>query len=388
MGEIILRVYAFSSVNGRNDYCNVSVTVESNDDNICADRQGQISGQILTQSGEPMADVEVLNAGLELEFQQTDADGHFSFTGLQEGNDYTIQPYYNFDMLNGVTTLDILLIGRYLLEENDGLTAYQLIAADANRSGAVTILDLIQIRRVILGLDADFDNNTSWRFIPADYFFPNPLDPWEETFPEVANFNNLLGNEFVEFTAIKVGDVDGNARPTTFFGEPNDDNGRSRRETVFLEMDRANSQELLLYSGQQIPTAGLQFTLELSPSATVIPGQIGEGSYRRIENQLLVSFVPRDGESIDPDRPLLSIMGAEVRRLPQLMTNRGALRAEAYGTDFTTYDLGLRLREDELFEAAETGLLEVFPNPFYERARLDFHWPATEAISLRITGPE
>jgi hypothetical protein len=387
LGEIILRVYAFSAVNGRNDYCNVSVTVAANDESICSGRQGQISGQILTQDGEPMADVEVLNAGLDLEFQQTDVDGNFSFTGLREGNDYTVQPYHNFDMLNGVTTLDILLIGRYLLEQDDNLTAYQLIAADANRSGAVTILDLIQIRRVILGLDVNFDNNTSWRFIPSDYFFPNPRDPWQEVFPEVANFNNLLGNEFVEFTAVKVGDVNGNAQPTFLRGLPAEGSGRRVRETLALAVERAQPGEYVLYPDADVPAAGMQFTLELAPGSMVVPGQIDGGSYRQLENQLLVSFVPMEGKVIDPDRPLMSIIVPEQAPLPNL-TNRGGLRAEAYGTDFTVYDLELQLRSDELVDVEVFDGLDVYPNPFYERAVLDFHWPTTEDISLQITGPD
>ncbi|MTB52491.1 dockerin type I domain-containing protein [Lewinella sp. W8] len=387
LGEVILRVYAFSAVNGRNDYCNVSVTVATNDESICADRQGQIAGQILNLEGDPMADIEILNAGLNLEFQQTDGNGEFSFTGLREGNDYTIQPYYNFDMLNGVTTLDILLIGRYLLEQDDNLTAYQLIAADANRSGAVTILDLIQIRRVILGLDADFDNNTSWRFIPTDYFFPNPRDPWEETFPEVANFNNLFGNEFVEFTAVKVGDVNGSAEPTTLLGFPGEEEGRIARPVLALNVEQPAAGTVTLFADDTLPTAGMQFTLELSPGTTVVPGQIGESSYRRVENQLSVSFVPEAGNPIDPERALLSIVGEAGAPLPALTTRRGGLRPEVYGTDYQVYDLRIRLREEEGNFALREGLA-VYPNPFYERAVLDFDWPATEAITLRVTGPD
>lgn len=388
LGEILLRVYAFSSVNGRNDYCNVSVTITANDENICADRRGQIAGQILTQAGAPMVDIEILNAGLDLEFQQTDTDGRFSFTGLREGNDYTVQPYYNFDMLNGVTTLDILLIGRYLLEQDDNLTAYQLIAADANRSGAVTILDLIQIRRVILGLDANFDNNTSWRFIPSDYFFPNPRNPWQEIFPEVANFNNLFGNEFVEFTAVKTGDVNGNAQPTQLFGQPAEEEGRNARETLALAMEASGAGTLSLYADPAIRTAGMQFTLELPPGASVLPGQIGEDSYRRLEQRISVSFVPGSGEDIAHDRPLLTIIGAEGGALPRLTTVRGGLRAEAYDDTYAVYDLTLHVREGTGSDSGNEDRLHLYPNPFYDRATLDFQWSTTEVITLRITGPD
>ena len=66
-----------------------------------------------------------------------------------------------------------------------------MIAADANNSGSVTTLDLVAIRRVILQIDDNFQNNTSWRFVDADYVFPSPTNPWSNGFPELINMNNV-----------------------------------------------------------------------------------------------------------------------------------------------------------------------------------------------------
>ncbi|MEM9260421.1 MAG: hypothetical protein AAGA62_12300, partial [Bacteroidota bacterium] len=156
LGEIIVRVYAFAENTGRHDFCNAVLHVADNSGNVCADRNASIAGVIRTETGEPMAAVAVYNDGPVTLQETTQDDGDFIFDGLEEGLDYTIQPYDNSDPLNGVATRDINFVARYLLGVDDGLTPYQLIAADANRNGVITIRDLIMIREVILGLADDF----------------------------------------------------------------------------------------------------------------------------------------------------------------------------------------------------------------------------------------
>lgn len=41
---------------------------------------------------------------------------------------------------------------------------YKMIAADANHSNSITTFDVVEIRKLILGIYSKFPNNTSWRF--------------------------------------------------------------------------------------------------------------------------------------------------------------------------------------------------------------------------------
>lgn len=75
--------------------------------------------------------------------------------------------------VNGVTTWDLILITRHILNIQLFHSPYQYIAADVNNSGTVTTLDQIRIRRLILGLISEFGNVDSWRFVPA-YALENP----------------------------------------------------------------------------------------------------------------------------------------------------------------------------------------------------------------------
>jgi large repetitive protein len=96
---------------------------------------------------------------------------------------------------NGVTTWDLVLISRHILGIQTLGSPYKIIAADANKSNSVTTLDMVHIRKVILQIEPGFPNNTSWRFVDKTFVFPNPANPFQTTFPEVINYNNLSADQ-------------------------------------------------------------------------------------------------------------------------------------------------------------------------------------------------
>jgi len=55
--------------------------------------------------------------------------------------------------------------------------------------------------------------------VPVYYLFSNPGNPFVDEFPEVLSVNNLQGDVLGDFMAIKVGDVNGNARPNALAGK-------------------------------------------------------------------------------------------------------------------------------------------------------------------------
>ncbi len=122
-----------------------------------------------------------------------------------------ITPTKTTDPLNGVSTFDLIQIHRHILNIKTFDSPYQYIAADINRSGTITTLDLIQLRKVILGIDANFANNSSWRFINADHIFQDPNDPLKEYLPETIRIGLLYNRHNVEFIGIKIGDLNNSA---------------------------------------------------------------------------------------------------------------------------------------------------------------------------------
>ncbi|MCR9286283.1 MAG: HYR domain-containing protein [Bacteroidetes bacterium] len=170
-----------------------------------------IAGFVRTENGIYIQDVEVnVNTAFPL---NTDIFGGYAFYNLPMGGDYSVVPTKDVNHLNGVTTYDMVLIQKHILNVNKLLSPYKIIAADLNNSGTVTTSDLVEMRKLILNIQSTFSNNESWRFIDADFEFPNPENPFETSFPEYKSFNNLPNSQIVNFVGIKIGDVNNSVNP-------------------------------------------------------------------------------------------------------------------------------------------------------------------------------
>ena len=97
----------------------------------------------------------------------TDQSGKYTFSNLAKLNDYEIKPEKNTGHLDGITTLDLVIMQRHILGLKTLDSPYKLIAADINNSKSVTAADLVELRKVVLGVESEFKYNTSWRFVDA-----------------------------------------------------------------------------------------------------------------------------------------------------------------------------------------------------------------------------
>jgi hypothetical protein len=158
---------------GNSDFCTVTVDVQDNDGLCLTNPIGKIAGTIKTEKGEDVEKVIIKETNNPAMTSLTSATGKFELTNLAFGKNYKLQPVKNDDLLNGLSTMDLILIQKYILGIIQLKSPYQQIAADIDRSGSVSTFDLIKLRKLILGKDTDLGTlNNSWRFIDADYIFP------------------------------------------------------------------------------------------------------------------------------------------------------------------------------------------------------------------------
>jgi Dockerin type I domain len=139
----------------------------------------------------------------------------FSSVSRAVGSNFTVTPVKNNRPLNGVSTYDLALISKHILGIEPFDSPYKIIAADANQDGKVTTFDIIILRRLILGLSDTLPNGKSWRFVPYEYVFPNPNNPFYPLFPEksvVPNTADPAPADFM-FKGVKIGDVNYSADP-------------------------------------------------------------------------------------------------------------------------------------------------------------------------------
>lgn len=167
-----------------------------------------ISGNVSRPGGAPVPGIHVDLSGQSTGSQVTDNSGNYAFSGLDTGFDYTVTPSWPGDCQSPcLNVYDLYLISQHILGVAPLTSPYALISADVNNSASVTSLDMINLQSVILGNTSAFPNNLCWRFVPADYVFPIPFNPWAQPWPEVVNINNLTDDVLADFIGIQVGDV-------------------------------------------------------------------------------------------------------------------------------------------------------------------------------------
>ncbi len=256
---------------GNADYCETYVIIQDNMI-VCPDPlTADAGGTIANQSGSGMGNVIINVSGNgPLTAPVTSAqNGQFQFFDLDLGYDYTFTPAYNQNPLNGVTTYDLVLITKHILNTQVLDSPYKIIAADVNKSGSVTTADVVDLRKVILQIIPTFSNNSSWRFIDKKHVFQNPANPFQQPFPEFFNINDLATDVMdVDFVAVKTGDVNGSA--TTNFDSAPDDRNAGEALTFVVEDQEltAGKTYRVDFTAQNFTDLlGYQFALRFDPNA-------------------------------------------------------------------------------------------------------------------------
>jgi len=195
--------------NGLTDFCITTIDVQDNT-GVCPPGQvgGAISGSLTVPGSGKLSGAMVHLDGSNLPGAQSGANGYFVFPSMPFGGTYTVRPEREGDDKNGVTTLDLVKLQKHLLGIQLFSNPYQYIAADANNSESITAIDIIQLRKLILGHYSELPSNQSWRFIDNAHVFPDPANPWNTSFPEtymIDPFTTSMSD--IDFNAIKIGDL-------------------------------------------------------------------------------------------------------------------------------------------------------------------------------------
>ena len=327
----------------------------------------------------------------------------YAFEGLTTGSGYTVTPEKDGDATNGVSTYDLVLITRHILGVDSLDTPYQMLAADANRSGAISTLDMVVIRKVILLLEDDFGGQPSWRFIPADYVFPDPSNPWLEYIPDYITYPELMEDQMhSDFIAIKIGDVDGSAQVNSNIPPVNVHAvANLPLQATDVSLKAGNSYAVAVRANQFEDVAGFQFTLAFDPEVLQLeriePGVLSNlstanfGMNRLAQGLLTGSWNKAYGLSLE-DESELFILHFKALEDGHLLSdvmelNSDLTKAEAYRSNGERLVLSLEfLYDGEVSEGQVKGLKmqQNIPNPFGEETSIGFYLPKGDAVTLSI----
>ena len=397
--------YVFIVVDGQTLYDFTTVKLKVTDNGVCTNTRPAtegtgnnafISGTIRTadDTNIPNIGVDLLggNQGASaLEEVLTDVQGTYAFPGMPMGGEYAVAPSSNDDFLNGVTTFDLVLIQKHVLGLYDLESPYQMIAADVNNDEMISALDMVELRKAILGFTDEFANNTSWRFIDAEYEFINSADPLSEGFPEKYDISTLEESMTIDFIGLKVADINGSVDAASVVSE-----GRGTHKLVANESNFRSGEtvELALRSGRDISISGTQFTVEFDANKLEFQG-IEEGALAigsqhigisKVANgQLVLSWNDAYDVELGSDQVMftLSFTAKQSGTLSETVTiGSSTIAAEIYSSNLDVSNLVLEYRQAQLEDGAV--LYQNTPNPFADQSTISFYLPEASTATLTI----
>ncbi|MGB4958475.1 MAG: T9SS type A sorting domain-containing protein [Saprospiraceae bacterium] len=370
------------------EFCAVTLKLQDNQ-GACGPNAGTtVSGRLISNNGQNIAKAEmVLDNGIAEMLTSTlsATNGEYIFNHAIMKYDYNISGKKNDDYLNGVSTLDMVLIQRHLLGIESLNDPYKLVAADVNNDEKVSASDLLELRKLILGIYSQLPKNDSWRFINSTQTFADITNPWP--IREKVTITNLdKATTDQNFVAVKVGDVNGSAS-----GNAADAITESRSNVVLTTEAKevsANTVQSVVFNADVKQVYGLQFTLHTYHSDLVDiyvgDNKLADANIAKIsENRYTVSWnsnTPVDGKEI----LTLHLMTKSNAATADLISMSSSITAaEIYSGDaLQTGKLSLRFAGTE--DKAGFELYQNEPNPFNERTNISFHLPEAGNATLKV----
>jgi len=396
IGELDIELWV-TDENGNADFCTTTIDVQDNNDVDICDPTSElvtVAGIIYTENSEEVESVQVGLMGADAIYDMTEETGEYAFADMPVGDDYMVLPYKNDDHQNGVSTLDLVLIQRHVLGLGDLDSPYKLIAADVNYSENISASDIVILRKVILGVYEEFPSNTSWRFVDAEYNFPDATDPWAGNVPEDYEITTLDSDMDIDFIGVKTGDVNGSvtANVQSTSTEVRSDN----TWTLTIDDKQVGVGEIVtveVKSSDVSKVFGWQYSLEVNNLSLVniAPAKAKVSSQHINDDRgtIHMSYGVANGLDVLADEVLytITLQASKSGRLSEMITiNDRGLRAESYHTDMDINSIEIRWNET----AEEPVVEQVFsvnqnePNPWYDRTSVSYFIPNSGDVRFLV----
>ncbi len=383
---ILVDVYVWDEC-GNKDFCTVELDlIDNSETNLCDEEENaRILGSVKTELGESVEDVQVVIESLLPDYPRThmtNEDGDFDTSMHPHGHNYNLTANKDIEHLNGVSTIDIVMIQRHILGLGDLTTPYKMIAADVNEDQLITGFDLVEIRKLILNIYAEFPNTDSWQFVDAhqSLTLTNPF-AYNELL-QVFNLTNHMEDE--DFIAVKMGDVNNSVQ----LSAQEEADTRSKEKLYLSVEDKAFESGELVETSLTINTDqswfGFQFTLSLDGLSfeSILENNdwIGEENIAVMDDKN-VTFSWNDINPIDLDAKEISLRFTATKSgniNEAISVNSSYTKAEAYTSSLSIADVVIE-RENISYVLHQNE-----PNPFMVATRIAFELPRAQEATISI----
>ncbi len=388
--SVEFRVWAVDG-EGNYSFCEVTLRIVDSNGYCDSDNSGaSLVGNLFTEDNDA---VELAEVFMGEKSMMTGVDGQYAFDNNVMGLNYALEAAKNDNHLNGVSTLDLVLIQKHILGLDQLDSPFKVIAADINNDANVSAIDLVDLRKVILGITNEFTNNTSWRFGDGAQTFEDEFNPFP-TFQEAINVDFLTADSDNDFIAIKVGDVSGNAIANRLMTD-----SRSNTNVAFAANDQlVNAGEIVSVSFNSndfngmnafqftLNTAGLEFTNAISGAL-----EMSKENVAVFDGQLTAAWTSVEAVSTGDELFTLEFRALTDTRLSNAISMTSSITdARAYNSELERFNTTLVFNTEEgSTVGAAFELMQNSPNPFQNATTIGFNLgeagPATLTV-FDVTG--
>ena len=369
-------------------FCNSLVGLQNAIPPMCTTPPTRIAGTIETENGQAVPSVAIALDGSNMPNVNTAVNGKYAFPEMPGGGTYDVIPSRDDHPLEGVSTLDLIYIQKHILGSELLSSPYKMIAADVNNDEKITAGDIVQLRKLILGINTKFSNNTSWRMVDKSYKFPDASNPFIGLIAENYHIPYLNADMNIDWVGVKTGDVNG-----SYVTNVNSNKSNNRSAKVQFEVKEQTLIEgrsvVPVYASEDITIDGFQISLPVQNvnDVHVTNGSlaINDDQYSFVDGLLNIAWHQNKSAKVNKG-DLLFFLHVDAKYNNQLshvlLTDvRQGLNPEMYHTNGSIQNIGWRLLRDSNQEFALHGNT---PNPWSQETNINFTLPEDGIVSLKV----
>jgi Secretion system C-terminal sorting domain len=375
------------------NYVRIAIKVQDNA-NVCPlGRVAALSGTIVNDKN-----IVVQNARISVALKgnatpfgssMTKENGTFELNNLFVSQNYDFRVTKEDEVYSGVTTLDISLMSRHLLEIDKLKTPGSIIAADVDGNRVVNGADMIHLRNFILRKTSSLPASP-WKFVPKQYNFINPNEPLSEDFPQLVSIENIPQSVSLDFVAIKIGDVNNTYRPQNYvpIAPRNSHNLTFATEDLMLEAGKTYSIKL---KANDFKATEYQFTLGFKDGVATVKSvesgnlpNMGNGNFAVFKNAITTSWNGVAKESEVEALTMTFVANQSVKLSDVLTINSSITPSDATNTEGAVLKPQLTFGNGVVKEIGEFALYQNRPNPMSNTTAIGFNLPKESDAILTI----
>lgn len=361
-----------------------------------------IKGLIKDWRGYPMEGVEVTVGKQKM---TAPFDGRFEFNNVSISNDVYFHFNKNIDPIAGISTADIIALQKHLSGEQKFTQTYQWIAADVDQSGKVTQEDLYLLQTIIAQPNSATTKNIGWTYIPTDWLKTGIL--YKEAYGQKVKLSYAERVFGVDFTAIKMGDIDGSY--TLKENIPTNIQPSAKSLTINLlnvKMQQGQAYEIPFSTAELKETIAYQLAIKTEnaqlgePSDT--PSKLNGAKLTQNSAELATANWLKETNSKAVAKSVVVNQAINAHRSDDALFSLTVIpNKNGYLSDFISitdgptpteaYDKNGRVMKIQLlFQQApeEKGKFEMYqnkPNPFKEYTTIGYYLPNNSSVTLTLT---